>query len=176
MASSPTTFHPALLSTPIHSTGYPSFSRKNPLDYAKIFSNCSTSQTSPAIRILQINLYKCIPAMNKLQETIARHKIDLIIAQEPYIKDNVIKGIPQNWRRWTSVNGKAALISPSSQKVTSLTPLDNMVAIKIQMNISAYSSPLEDIEPTLQETVEALNGELPHRSGSEWPPYQLGLK
>ncbi|GBO36793.1 hypothetical protein AVEN_118849-1, partial [Araneus ventricosus] len=73
--------------------------------------------------------------------------------------------IPQNWRRWTSVNGKAALISPSSQKVTSLTPLDNMVAIKIQMNqrpctiISAYSSPLEDIEPTLQETVEALIGE-----------------
>ncbi|GBN73174.1 hypothetical protein AVEN_175367-1 [Araneus ventricosus] len=78
------------------------------------------------------------------------HQIDLIIAQEPYTKDNQVKGIPQKYRIWTSENGKAAIISPCSHTVLSLTPLDNIIAIKIDLNqrsctiISAYLSPLED--------------------------------
>ncbi|GBM96477.1 hypothetical protein AVEN_264016-2-1, partial [Araneus ventricosus] len=73
----------------------------------------------------------------------------------------------RRWRSWISKNSKSAIICPTSNlRITCLTPQDNYVAIKILLKgkpcttVSAYSSPLEDIEPTLmelQDISEALN-------------------
>ncbi|GBO05167.1 hypothetical protein AVEN_230331-1 [Araneus ventricosus] len=103
--------------------------------------------------------------MSQLRQVVPQHTIDIILAQESYIKKDT--GIPQKWKSWTSKNEKASIILPSTLKATSLSPLDNSFAIKIILNwksctiISAYS-PLEDMEPTLmeiQDMVEKLNGE-----------------
>ncbi|GBO26896.1 Retrovirus-related Pol polyprotein from type-1 retrotransposable element R1, partial [Araneus ventricosus] len=124
---------------------------------------CVSNNSSPILKILQINLHKCEPAMSQLRKTAPNHQIDIILAQEPYFNNNEIKGIPERWRTWSSNNGKAAIIAPTSIKVVSLTPLDNCVAVKIQLQskpctlISAYSSPLEDIEPTLLEMQDLLD-------------------
>ncbi|GBO23144.1 hypothetical protein AVEN_19061-1 [Araneus ventricosus] len=130
--------------------------------------NCVAGNTTPALKILQVNLHKCEPAMSQLRKTAPHHQFDIILAQEPYFNNDEIRGIPDRWRTWVSKNGKAAIIAPTSIKVSSLTPLDNCVAVKIQLQnkpctlISAYSSPLEDIEPTLleiQDLLDSIQGE-----------------
>ncbi|GBN82729.1 hypothetical protein AVEN_167250-1, partial [Araneus ventricosus] len=123
-----------------------------------ILTTCQQHNTTPVLKILQINLQKCEPAMNKLQVAVPLHNIDIILAQEPLASEEKVRGIPLRWRSWTSRNQKAAIICPNPDlKVISLTPKDNCVAIKIHLNgkpttiVSAYSSPLEEIEPTLLE-------------------------
>ncbi|GBN95814.1 Retrovirus-related Pol polyprotein from type-1 retrotransposable element R1 [Araneus ventricosus] len=129
---------------------------------------CVASNATPILRILQVNLHKCEPAMSQLRKAAPHHQIDIILAQEPYFNKDEIRGIPDRWRTWVSNNGKAAIIAPSSIKIASLTPLDNCVAVKVQLQnksctlISAYSSPLEDIEPTLleiQDLLDSIQGE-----------------
>ncbi|GBO09339.1 Putative protein in type-1 retrotransposable element R1DM [Araneus ventricosus] len=124
---------------------------------------CVANNAMPVLKILQVNLHKCEPAMSQLRKAAPRHHIDIILAQEPYFNNDEIRGIPDRWRTWVSNNGKAAIIAPSSIKIASLTPLDNCVAVKVQLQnksctlISAYSSPLEDIEPTLLEIQDLLD-------------------
>ncbi|GBM50304.1 hypothetical protein AVEN_219073-1 [Araneus ventricosus] len=58
----------------------------NPLENSQFFSRCTISHSKRALRILQINLHKCEPAMRQLRQVVPQHKIDIILAQEPYIK------------------------------------------------------------------------------------------
>ncbi|GBN79878.1 Retrovirus-related Pol polyprotein from type-1 retrotransposable element R1 [Araneus ventricosus] len=129
---------------------------------------CVANNAMPVLKILQVNLHKCEPAMSQLRKAAPHHHIDIILAQEPYFNNDEIRGIPDRWRTWVSNNGKAAIIAPSSIKIASLTPLDNCVTVKVQLQnksctlISAYSSPLEDIEPTLleiQDLLDSIQGE-----------------
>ncbi|GBM03040.1 hypothetical protein AVEN_14552-1 [Araneus ventricosus] len=106
--------------------------------------------------------------MGQPRQVVLQHKIYIILAQEPYLKKDEVKGMPQKWKSWTCKNGKASIILSSTLKPTSLSSFDNIFAMKIVLNgkpctiISAYASPLEDIEPTLMEIhymAEELNGE-----------------
>ncbi|GBN43350.1 hypothetical protein AVEN_80816-1 [Araneus ventricosus] len=95
-----------------------------------------------------------------LTKCVSQH---LIIAQEPYVYTGAIAGTPQRWAKWSSKNKKAVILDPISLSPVVLTPKENGIAIKINLNkkpctiVSAYSSPLEEVENTLQDLQEYIN-------------------
>ncbi|GBN93599.1 hypothetical protein AVEN_174390-1 [Araneus ventricosus] len=117
----------------------------------------------PSTKILQINLQKTISATDNLKTAIVEHKIDIIIAQEPYVYNGTIAGTPQSWAKWSSKNKKAVILAPQNISPVILTPKENAIAIKVNLNnkpctiVSAYSSPLEEVEHTLQDIQEYIN-------------------
>ncbi|GBO12315.1 Putative protein in type-1 retrotransposable element R1DM [Araneus ventricosus] len=130
----------------------------------------NTSITKKAsVKILQINLQKAkVPTANLAK--IAKDLLpDIIIAQEPNVKENKIEGLPGYWKSWLSKNQKAAIITlPSCTSPVFLLSDNNIVAIKIVVDskpltiISSYSSPYCDIEENLTETfslISSLQGE-----------------
>ncbi|GBO09343.1 hypothetical protein AVEN_123916-1 [Araneus ventricosus] len=129
----------------------------------EILTKCVTQQQSPSTKILQINLQKTISATDNLKTAIVDHKIDIIIAQEPYVYNGTISGTPQSWAKWSSKNKKAVILAPLNISPVVLTPKENAVAIKINLNkkpctiVSAYSSPLEEVEHTLQDIQDYIN-------------------
>ncbi|GBO25542.1 hypothetical protein AVEN_164267-1 [Araneus ventricosus] len=74
--------------------------------------------------------------MSELRQVVPQHTINIILAEEPYIKKDEVKRIPRKWKRWISKNGKGSIILPSPLKATSLSlsPLGNIVPIKIILN------------------------------------------
>ncbi|GBM56809.1 hypothetical protein AVEN_227323-1 [Araneus ventricosus] len=107
--------------------------------------------------------------MDHLQKAVSKHNTDIILAQEPLVRDGKIAGIPLHWSTWMSKNSKAAIILPnSSLHSTVLSTTDNAIAVTITLQgkpcslISAYSSPLADIEPALsdiQSIISSVAGE-----------------
>ncbi|GBN16582.1 RNA-directed DNA polymerase from mobile element jockey [Araneus ventricosus] len=97
-------------------------------------------------------------ATSTLLEARNSHNPSIILAQETYILDGRIEGIPRSWNQWLSKNNKAGIISlPSCNKPVFLQSTVNSTALKIQTEqglltvISAYSSPYKNIMETLQE-------------------------
>lgn len=129
----------------------------------EILTKCVSQQQAPGTKLPQINLQKTISATDKLKKAIADHKIDLIIAQEPYVYNETIAGTPQRWVKWSSKNKKAVILAPINLPPVVLTPKENAITIKINLNkkpctiVSAYSSPLEDVENTLQDIQDYIN-------------------
>ncbi|GBN69430.1 hypothetical protein AVEN_83371-1 [Araneus ventricosus] len=126
--------------------------------------NIAIESSNEPLKILQINLARAKAATNQLQETASTIKPNVILVQEQYINNNVIPGIPQTWKTFSSSNQKAAILIPSSKlKPALLATKVNMVALKIQMSsfpitiISAYSSPAQNVHTTLQEIQEIIS-------------------
>ncbi|GBL64582.1 hypothetical protein AVEN_265928-1 [Araneus ventricosus] len=126
--------------------------------------NIAIQSSNEPLKILQINLARAKAATNQLQETASTIKPDVILMQEQYINNNVIPGIPQTWKTFSSSNQKAAILIPSSKlRPALLATKVNMVALKIQTSsfpttiISAYSSPAQNVYTTLQEIQEIIS-------------------
>ncbi|GBN22804.1 hypothetical protein AVEN_104515-1 [Araneus ventricosus] len=126
--------------------------------------NIATESSNESLKILQINLARAKAATNQLQETASTIKPDVILVQEQYVNNNVIPGIPQTWKTFSSSNQKAAILIPSPKlKPALLATKVNMVALKIQTSsfaitiISAYSSPAQNFHTTLQEIQEIIS-------------------
>ncbi|GBO09592.1 Putative protein in type-1 retrotransposable element R1DM [Araneus ventricosus] len=80
------------------------------------------------------------------------------MAQEPYVHDDKLQGLPSTWNILPSHSRKAAILTTKAiHKTTTIAVKENTVAIKIQTEqfpitiISAYSSPYANLQDTLQE-------------------------
>lgn len=90
--------------------------------------------------------------IHALQEALTG-RIAILLLQEPWTIRHERKGLQENWKRWLSKDGRSAIIcyNPQIHPVT-VAVLDSAVAIQIALQglemvlISAYSSPLEDLE------------------------------
>ncbi|GBM66080.1 hypothetical protein AVEN_177131-1 [Araneus ventricosus] len=91
-----------------------------------IITKCVSQHQDPGLKVLQINLQKT----DNLRKAIADQKIDLIIAQESYVYNGAILGLPQRWAKWSSLNNKAAIFAPVSLSPVVLAPKENAIAIK----------------------------------------------
>ncbi|GBN96432.1 Putative protein in type-1 retrotransposable element R1DM [Araneus ventricosus] len=85
------------------------------------------------------------------------------MVQEPYVHDNKLQGPPSTWNTLLSRSKKAALLTTKTlHKTTTIAIKENTVAIKVQTEqfpvtiISAYSSPYDNIQDTLQEIQEII--------------------
>ncbi|GBN56168.1 Putative protein in type-1 retrotransposable element R1DM [Araneus ventricosus] len=68
-----------------------------------------------------------------LAKTAKKELPDIILVQEPYVKDNKIEGLPGFWKSWLSKNNKAGIIAlPTSNNPIFLLSGNDIVAIKIQ--------------------------------------------
>ncbi|GBN97901.1 hypothetical protein AVEN_20409-1 [Araneus ventricosus] len=104
-----------------------------------------------------------------LAKTAKKELPDIILVQEPYVKDNKIEGLPGYWKSWLSKNNKAGIIAlPTCNNPIFLLSGNDIVAIKIQVDssplsiISSYSSPYCEIDQNLNETsnlITSLQGE-----------------
>ncbi|GBL92827.1 hypothetical protein AVEN_4535-1 [Araneus ventricosus] len=110
------------------------------------------------VNVLQINQSKVKMASNILQNKVAKHKIDFVLAKELRDKKEKLYGLSQKWNVISSKNNKAAILTTiTSQRIAIIAIKNNTVAIKIQAHqfpitiISAYNSPYDEIQNTLQE-------------------------
>jgi hypothetical protein len=63
------------------------------------------------IKIVQINLQKCISATHLLLQFMYENQIDIALVQEPYLVDNIVALIPINFHVFQSQNrSKSAII------------------------------------------------------------------
>ncbi|GBM22503.1 Putative protein in type-1 retrotransposable element R1DM [Araneus ventricosus] len=97
-------------------------------------------------------------ATNSLQNAVAKYQSSFVCIQEPYVHKDEIQGIPQGWNAFSSQSKKAAILSPSNiNNPIIMEKKTNAIAIKVYTDnfpitiISAYSSPQENIERTLEE-------------------------
>ncbi|GBM07978.1 Putative protein in type-1 retrotransposable element R1DM [Araneus ventricosus] len=123
--------------------------------------NLNIQPTRKNLKILQINLARAKPANLILHTNVKEIKPDIILIQEPYIKDQKLNGFPSSWTSFTSKNLKAAILIPNATiKAVLLRQKTNTVAIKIHLDstpltiVSSYSSPAKNIQETLQELRE----------------------
>ncbi|KAF8786050.1 hypothetical protein HNY73_009947 [Argiope bruennichi] len=112
-----------------------------------------------------------------LLEAASKFNPKIIIAQEPYILEGKISGIPRSWKHYTSKNQKAEIIIlPTCSKPVLLSTQENSTTIKIQTNkgplniISTYSSPNENIQEAIHE-IDQIIDELKEEKiiiGADW--------
>lgn len=107
-------------------------------------------------KILQINLRNSRAATCEMVKYSITNSIDLILIQDPYIKNNVFQGIPMNWTSFLSKEKTAAIILTknsyfgiqSFQAANSI--FVNIQLLKSSINFgSLYSSPSSDLEEDL---------------------------
>ncbi|KAF8789123.1 hypothetical protein HNY73_007093 [Argiope bruennichi] len=118
------------------------------------------------LNILQINLGRTKAATTHLNPAVVKLKTDILLVQEPYVYNNkyrqqtsaTIQGLPMSWNIFTSTSNKAAIFIPQTiHKAITVAKLENTIAVKLHTDnkpitlISAYSSPIADINTTLQE-------------------------
>ncbi|GBM74534.1 hypothetical protein AVEN_126585-1 [Araneus ventricosus] len=84
------------------------------------FLYCVTRNKDSQLKILQINLARDEEAMNNLQQAVASHNFDVVVAQELLVRKNGIAGIPQKWDSCLSKNKKVAILLTNR----SLRPID----------------------------------------------------
>ncbi|KAF8789372.1 putative 115 kDa protein in type-1 like protein [Argiope bruennichi] len=118
----------------------------------------SSFSSNKNFNILQINLGRTKAATTHLHPAVVKLKTDILLVQEPYVYNNKIQGLPMSWNIFTSTSNKAAIFIPQTiHKVITVAKLENTIAVKLHTDnkpitlISAYSSPIADINQTLQE-------------------------
>ncbi|GBO42403.1 hypothetical protein AVEN_39499-1, partial [Araneus ventricosus] len=123
----------------------------------------TSSTTTTAIDVIQINLAKSKVATAHLETLASEININHFLVQEPYVKEGKIAGVPRKWHQWLSSNNKAGIISlPSTNNPIFICSTTNLTAIKIQtitgpVNlISAYSSPYAELQDTAQDLANLL--------------------
>ncbi|GBO12530.1 hypothetical protein AVEN_117588-1 [Araneus ventricosus] len=123
----------------------------------------TSSTTTTAIDIIQINLAKSKVATAHLEKLASEININHFLVQEPYVKEGKISGVPRKWHQWLSSNNNAEIISlPSTNSPIFICSTTNLTAIKIQtitgpVNlISAYSSPYAELQDTAQDLANLL--------------------
>ncbi|GBM32722.1 Putative phosphoenolpyruvate synthase [Araneus ventricosus] len=123
----------------------------------------TSSTTTTAIDVIQINLAKSKVATAHLEKLASEININHFLVQEPYVKEGKIAGVPRKWHQCLSSNNKAGIISlPSTNNPIFICSTTNLTAIKIQtitgpVNlISAYSSPYAELQDTAQDLANLL--------------------
>ncbi|GBM53317.1 Putative protein in type-1 retrotransposable element R1DM [Araneus ventricosus] len=152
---------------------YPKEGQENPLPIRNLLQT-ELNQRKEGIKIaatrtirkngLAIDCTTRTKAANDLLHTnIKEIQPDIIAIQDPYTQDHKLNGFPTRWNSYTSNNLKAAILIPNAfLRTVLISKRTNTVAIKIQLRnfpltiISAYSSPTENIQLTLQEITEIL--------------------
>ncbi|GBL99275.1 hypothetical protein AVEN_177310-1 [Araneus ventricosus] len=123
----------------------------------------TSSTTTTAIYIIQINLDKSKVATAHLEKLASQININHFLAQEPYVKEDKFAGVPRKWHQWLSSNNKARIISlPSTNNPIFICSTTNLTAIKIQTItgpanlISSYFSPYAELQDTAQDLANLL--------------------
>ncbi|GBM86791.1 hypothetical protein AVEN_234187-1 [Araneus ventricosus] len=90
-----------------------------------------------------------------------QHLPDLLLVQEPHVKDRKIAGISKCLKSWLSKSGKADIIAlPTCSTPVVLSAKENTMDIKITKNsnafriISSYSSPYANFREILEELTD----------------------
>ncbi|GBM79903.1 hypothetical protein AVEN_173888-1 [Araneus ventricosus] len=123
----------------------------------------TSSTTTTAIYVIQINLAKSKVATAHLAKLASEININHFLVREPYVKEGKIAGVSRNWHQWLSSNNKTGIISlPSTNNPIFICSTTNLAAIKIQtitgpVNlISAYSSPYAELQDTAHDLANLL--------------------
>ncbi|GBN98195.1 hypothetical protein AVEN_111120-1 [Araneus ventricosus] len=131
----------------------------------------TSSTTTTAIYIIQINLAKSKVATAHLETLASEININHFLVQEPYVKEGKIAGVQRKWHQWLSGNNKAGIISlPSTNNPIFICSTTNLTAIKIQaitgpVNlISANSSPYAELQDTAQDLANLLTNTGPEQA------------
>lgn len=121
------------------------------------------------IKAFQINLHNCMRATDLLTNYMEKKQIDIVLVQEPYLKDNKVALFPTNFHIIQSTNTPrcAIIVNPYKLQVTPLTEHNDDYSVWCDLNTnnklihfcSAYVSP--DPNPT-KNPEEILNSELNH--------------
>lgn len=92
---------------------------------------CGTD-SGGGVKCLQVNLNHCSDANSALNDYVINNSIDLILAQDPYITNDSVAGIPKHWRTFTSFN-KSAIILITNQDYIAVESLrlENSVFIAL---------------------------------------------
>jgi ribonuclease HI len=114
-------------------------------------TNNSNFSPPQKLKVLQINLQRSHAASAQLAVTVVERKIDVILAQEPYVAHNKICGLPSTFRIVSfGVNPKAAIIIPNKDlSIFALSQVSDNHLAAIDINsqaekltfISAYHQP-----------------------------------
>ncbi|GBM99858.1 hypothetical protein AVEN_204386-1 [Araneus ventricosus] len=126
----------------------------------------TSSTTTTATDIIQINLAKSKVATAHLAKVASEININHFLGQEPRVKEGKIAGVPRKWHQLLSSNNKTGSISlPSTNIPMFISSTTNLTAIKIQtitgpVNlISAYSSPYVEVQETDQDLLTKIGPE-----------------
>ncbi|GBM54834.1 Retrovirus-related Pol polyprotein from type-1 retrotransposable element R1 [Araneus ventricosus] len=119
-----------------------------------------------------------------LAKTAKKELPDIILVQEPYVKDNKIEGLPGYWKSWLSKNNKAGIIDlPTCNNPIFLLYGNDIVAIKIQgedyligadLNAHSQSWGYSDFDTRGEKVlnfISSLNGQLLNTPGAP-PTYE----
>lgn len=106
---------------------------------------------------MQINLHHCQDANNALFNYCTDNSIDIILAQDPYVKNGVLSGIPSDWPYFLSINNNAAIISTNKDlALISNLALSNSVFVSLNVYNgviffgSQYSSPSGNLDEDME--------------------------
>ncbi|GBN97704.1 hypothetical protein AVEN_145672-1, partial [Araneus ventricosus] len=131
----------------------------------------TSSTTTTAIDIIQINLAKSKVATAHLEKLASEININHFLVQEPYVNESKIGGVQGKWHQWLSGNNKAGIISlPSTNNPIFICSTTNLTEIKIQtitgpVNlISANSSPYAELQDTAQDLANLLTNTGPEQA------------
>lgn len=101
---------------------------------------------------MQINLHYCEDANEALFSYCDKYSVDIILAQNPYIYNGTLVGVPSDWPFFLSDNNNAVIFLTNSDFVCiNKMALDNSVLITLNANStvlfigSQYSAPSGDI-------------------------------
>ncbi|GBM24063.1 hypothetical protein AVEN_38267-1 [Araneus ventricosus] len=125
----------------------------------------TSSTTTTTIDIIQINLAKSKVATAHPAKLASEININHFLAQEPYVKEGKIAGVPSKWHQWLSSNKKAGIISlPSTNNPIFICCTTNLTAIKMQsitgpINL-IYSFPYAQLQDTAQDLAKPFNKKL----------------